>query len=683
MAQVRDILSDVKKIDVIEASVTQLQTDLTSFEALPSQVNQTGKYLTTNGTDASWGTVTVPTAVSQLTNDSQYQTLSQVSAAIAGLVDSAPGTLNTLNELAAALNDDPNFATSITNMVAGKANLSGGTFTGNVTVNGLFEVKDPGNYYNGHMRVGAVGQGYPYVNIGMDENDADNPGMVVGWYIKALGDIITNRIRLGGVYGQTGQIIAAPNTYEAQWTTIKTVNGTSILGAGDIIISAYTDSKVQTYLTANNYVNTTTLNTALTLKADVATTYTKTQVDSALSNKADTTTVNNALALKADQSTTYTKTQVDTSLGLKANQSTTYTKTEVDTSLALKANLTDLTPTNVSDKSNTSTGYFSLPKGTTAQRPGSVDAGDTRFNTTASSIEVFTGSAWALVGAKDGSSYAAAAPSATYIYDLGIRGKGLFWIQKADGTPIQVYCDLDTVGVDGKGGWMLVGSWATASEWTKDSVSSAAVFGTTALNAFSSNFGNTLMNHMRVKVSTAPDTASNVSQADWYYYWGATPIQWKTVWAAGAGTNNHWNSAGAVNNGASTPRNSLRQFSYAYNIKYTYTANYQTWANLSDSGTSGSTGTEAWYDWYSGLTTPGYTLGVYNAGGAGRGDGSLAITFGGDTSTTAGHDCNFANAKYGYDDTALVAWGGDTGVHNMNGQTGTNGSNNNMWIWIK
>ena len=337
MAQVRDILSDVKKIDLIEANVTQLQTDLTSFEALPSQVNQAGKYLTTNGADASWGTVTVPTAVSQLTNDSGYQTLAQVSAAIAGLVDSAPGTLNTLNELAAALNDDPNFATSITNMVAGKANLSGGTFTGNVTVNGLFEVKDPGNYYNGHMRVGAVGQGFPYVNIGMDENDADNPGMVVGWYIKALGDIITNRIRLGGVYGQTGQIIAAPNTYEAQWTTIKTVNGTSILGAGDIIISAYTDSKVQTYLTANNYVNTTTLNTALALKADVATTYTKTQVDSALSNKADTTTVNNALALKADQSTTYTKTEVNTSLALKADQSTTYTKTQVDTSLALKA----------------------------------------------------------------------------------------------------------------------------------------------------------------------------------------------------------------------------------------------------------------------------------------------------------------------------------------------------------
>ena len=375
-----------------------------------------------------------------------------------------------------------------------------------------------------------------------------------------------------------------------------------------------------------------------------------------------------ALGNDANFSTTIT-----TALATKANQSTTYTKTETD---AL------ITPTNVSDKTNTSTGYFSMPKGTTAQRPISVDAGDTRFNTTANAMEVYTGSAWSLIGAKDGSSYAAAATSATAIWDLGLRGKGLFWIQKADGTPIQVYCDLDTLGQDGKGGWMLVGSWATASEWTKDSTSSSATFGSTALNCFSSNFGNTNMQHMRVKVATSIDLASASSEADWYYYWNS-PIQWKTVWAAGAGTNNHWNSATGVNNGASTPRNSLRQFSFAYNLKFSYTANYQTWANLSDSGTSGSTGTEAWYDWYSGLTTPGYTLGVYNAGGAGRGDGSLAITFGGDTSTTAGHDCNFNNCKYGWDDTALVAVGGTSGSYNLNGQSGTLGANTNLWMWIK
>lgn len=53
-----------------------------------------------------------------------YQTASQVSSAISSLVDSAPETLNTLNELAAALGDDPNFATTITNKIAQKADAS-------------------------------------------------------------------------------------------------------------------------------------------------------------------------------------------------------------------------------------------------------------------------------------------------------------------------------------------------------------------------------------------------------------------------------------------------------------------------------------------------------------------------------------------------------------------------------
>ncbi len=53
--------------------------------------------------------------------------------AVANIVDSAPGTLDTLNELAAALGDDPNFATTVTNSIATKLPLAGGTLTGNVT----------------------------------------------------------------------------------------------------------------------------------------------------------------------------------------------------------------------------------------------------------------------------------------------------------------------------------------------------------------------------------------------------------------------------------------------------------------------------------------------------------------------------------------------------------------------
>jgi hypothetical protein len=48
----------------------------------------------------------------------------------------------------------------------------------------------------------------------------------------------------------------------------------------------------------------------------------------------------------------------------------------------------------VSDQNNTSTGYFDLPSGTTAQRPGSPTAGMIRYNTTESALETYNGTSW-------------------------------------------------------------------------------------------------------------------------------------------------------------------------------------------------------------------------------------------------------------------------------------------------
>ena len=53
-----------------------------------------------------------------------------VATEINSLIDSAPGALNTLNELAAAMGDDANFSTTVTNSIAAKLPLAGGTLTG-------------------------------------------------------------------------------------------------------------------------------------------------------------------------------------------------------------------------------------------------------------------------------------------------------------------------------------------------------------------------------------------------------------------------------------------------------------------------------------------------------------------------------------------------------------------------
>ena len=73
---------------------------------------------------------------------SGYATQTYVNTAVANLVDSAPGTLDTLNELAASLGDDPNFATTVTNSIATKLPLSGGTLTGTLKLPNLWSSSD-------------------------------------------------------------------------------------------------------------------------------------------------------------------------------------------------------------------------------------------------------------------------------------------------------------------------------------------------------------------------------------------------------------------------------------------------------------------------------------------------------------------------------------------------------------
>jgi len=84
-------------------------------------------------TDAKIADVTLTTATQAASdNTTKIATTAYVTTAIANLADSAPSTLNTLNELAAALGDDANYATTTTNAIATKLPLAGGTLTGNL-----------------------------------------------------------------------------------------------------------------------------------------------------------------------------------------------------------------------------------------------------------------------------------------------------------------------------------------------------------------------------------------------------------------------------------------------------------------------------------------------------------------------------------------------------------------------
>lgn len=105
-------------VQLSSATNSTSETLAATPKAVKAVMDETNKKAPLNS-PALTGTPTTPTA-RQGTNNTQIASTAFVMAAIAALVDSSPDALNTLNELAVALGNDPNFATTMTNALAGK-----------------------------------------------------------------------------------------------------------------------------------------------------------------------------------------------------------------------------------------------------------------------------------------------------------------------------------------------------------------------------------------------------------------------------------------------------------------------------------------------------------------------------------------------------------------------------------
>ncbi|HAH0686901.1 TPA: phage tail protein [Escherichia coli] len=122
--------------EFVQAAITALingaPATLDTLKEIAAAINNDPKFSTTINnalalkaplsSPALTGTPTAPTAA-QSVNNTQIATTAFVKSAIAGMVGSAPAALDTLNELAAALGNDPNFATTMLNALAGKQPL--------------------------------------------------------------------------------------------------------------------------------------------------------------------------------------------------------------------------------------------------------------------------------------------------------------------------------------------------------------------------------------------------------------------------------------------------------------------------------------------------------------------------------------------------------------------------------
>ncbi|HCP9332577.1 TPA: phage tail protein [Escherichia coli] len=170
------------------------------------------------------GVPTAPTA-SQGTNNTQIATTAYVRAAISALVGSSPETLDTLNELAAALGNDPNFATTMTNALAGKQPLD-------ATLTALADLATGANklpYFTGTDTVA--------------QTDLTSVGRDILAKTSTLAVIQYLGLRELGTSGEKLPLLSTANTWSARQTFSAGITGT-LTGNADTATKLKTARKI-------------------------------------------------------------------------------------------------------------------------------------------------------------------------------------------------------------------------------------------------------------------------------------------------------------------------------------------------------------------------------------------------------------------------------------------------------
>ncbi|WP_338533987.1 phage tail protein [Leclercia adecarboxylata] len=127
-----DATLNAKGFTQLSSSTTSTSETLAATPKAVKTVMDEAKLKAPLASPALTGTPTAPTAAAG-NNSQQLANTQFVMTALAALVNSSPGALDTLSELAAALGNDPNFATTMLNALAAKAPLASPALTGKPT----------------------------------------------------------------------------------------------------------------------------------------------------------------------------------------------------------------------------------------------------------------------------------------------------------------------------------------------------------------------------------------------------------------------------------------------------------------------------------------------------------------------------------------------------------------------
>ena len=169
--------------------------------------------------------------------------------AVANLVDSAPATLDTLNELAAALGDDPNFATTVAASVATKLPKSGGAMTGAITTNSTFDGRS----------VATDGTKLDGIEAGADVTDTANVTAAGALMDSEVTNLAQVKAFDSADYATAAQGVLADGAVQPNDSpTFNAVIATSYAGDGSALTglpAGYTNADVDTHLNTSTAAN--------------------------------------------------------------------------------------------------------------------------------------------------------------------------------------------------------------------------------------------------------------------------------------------------------------------------------------------------------------------------------------------------------------------------------------------